>query len=159
MRHGKAEDPLEGISDLERSLTLKGKIVTRQMTKILKEKVKDPGTIFTSPAFRAYETAVIFAGEYGISAEKIRINNAIYFHLDEKTIFDILRLTDENTDTIALFGHNPSFTNLAGYFCKESCDVMPKSGIVSLKFNVATWSGIKPGSGEPELILKPKKLL
>jgi phosphohistidine phosphatase len=159
MRHGKAEDPLSGISDLERSLTLKGKVVTRQMAQILKEKIKDPGTIITSPAFRAYETAVIFANEYGISAEKIKICNNIYFRLDEKTLKDVLKLVDESTETVSLFGHNPSFTNLSGYLCKESCDVVPKSGIVCLRFDVSTWSDIRPSSADPELILKPKKLL
>jgi phosphohistidine phosphatase len=159
MRHGKAEDPLDGISDLERSLTLKGKVVSRQMAQKLKEKIKNPGAIITSPAFRAFETAVIFAGEYGISAEKIKISNNIYFKLDERTIMDILKHVDETIDTVTLFGHNPSFTDLSGYFCRESCDVVPKSGIVCLKFAVSTWSEIKPGSADAELILKPKKLL
>jgi phosphohistidine phosphatase len=159
MRHGKAEDPLSGISDLERSLTLKGKIVTRQMAQILKEKIKDPGSIITSPAFRAFETAVIFAGEFGISAENIKICNNIYYKLDEKTLKDILKHVDETTETVTLFGHNPSFTNLSGYLCRESVDVVPKSGIVCLMFAVSTWSEIKPSSAEPELILKPKKLL
>jgi phosphohistidine phosphatase len=159
MRHGKAEDPLDGISDLERSLTLKGKVVTRQMAQILKEKIKNPGMLITSPAFRAYETAFIFAGEYGISAEKIKICNNIYFKLDEKTIMDILKQVDETTDTVTLFGHNPSFTTLPEYFSKQSTDVVPKSGIVCLRFSVSTWSEIKPSTADAELILKPKKLL
>lgn len=159
VRHGKAEDSLPGISDLERSLNLKGKVVTRQMAQKLKEKIKDPGVLVTSPAFRAFETAVIFAGEYGISAEKIKISNNIYFKLDERTIMDILRNVDETTETVTLFGHNPSFTILSGYFCKESGDVVPKSGIVCLKFGVATWSEIKPNTADAELFLKPKKIL
>ena len=159
MRHGKAEDLLSGISDLERSLTLKGKVVSRQITQKLKEKIKDPGTLITSPAFRAYETAVIFAGEFGINAEKIKISSIIYSRLDERSIMDILKLVDETTDTVTLFGHNPAFTNLSGYFCKESCDVVPKSGIVCLKFGVSKWSEIKPRTADAELILKPKHLL
>jgi len=68
-------------------------------------------------------------------------------------------LVSEEVDTVTLFGHNPSFTELAGYFCNESCDVVPKSGVVSLTFDTKTWSGIKPDSGRSELFLKPKKLL
>jgi phosphohistidine phosphatase len=159
MRHGKAEDPLSGISDLERSLTLKGKVVSRQMAQKLKEKIKDPGTLITSPAFRAYETAYILAGEYGISAEKIKISNIIYYRLDEKSIMEVLKLVDEKTDTVTLFGHNPAFTTLSGFLCKESCDVVPKSGIVCLRFGVSTWGEIKPSTADAELILKPKKIL
>ena len=50
-----------GISDYERSLTLKGKIISRLMGKKLREMEKSPVTIITSPAFRALETALIFA--------------------------------------------------------------------------------------------------
>ncbi|HEX7493785.1 MAG TPA: histidine phosphatase family protein, partial [Bacteroidales bacterium] len=63
IRHGKAEDPVHEISDFERSLTLKGKIISRLMAQRLMEKEKSPGIIVTSPAFRALETAFIFAGQ------------------------------------------------------------------------------------------------
>lgn len=159
VRHGRAEDDSPDIPDFERSLTSRGKTVTRLMAGKLKEKVKDIGVIVTSPAFRAIETALIFAGEYGVNAEKIVLNSAIYFRLDEKLFIDILKSIDEEVDTISLFGHNPSFTELAGYFCKEPGDVIPKSGIVCLSFNVKTWSDVKRNSGNPDLILKPKKVL
>ena len=125
----------------------------------LKEKEKDIGIIITSPAFRAIETALIFAGEYGIDAEKIVIKSNLYFKIDEKSFIDILKSIDEDVNTITLFGHNPSFTELAGYFCREAFDVVPKSGIVCLSFNVKTWSEVKCNTGNPDLVLKPKKVL
>lgn len=159
VRHGRAEDDSPDIPDFERSLISKGKNITRLMAGKLKEKVKDIGVIITSPAFRAIETALIFAGEYGVDAEKIVINSDLYFRLDEKSFIGILKSIDEDVNTISLFGHNPSFTELAGYFCKESCDVIPKSGIVCLSFNVKTWSEVKRNAGNADLILKPKKVL
>jgi phosphohistidine phosphatase len=159
VRHGRAEDDSPDIPDFERSLISKGKNITKLMAGKLKEKVKDIGVIIASPAFRAIETALIFAGEYGVDAEKIVINSDLYFRLDEKSFFVILKSIDEDVNTISLFGHNPSFTELAGYFCKESCDVIPKSGIVCLSFNVKTWSEVKRNAGNADLILKPKKVL
>jgi len=159
IRHGRAEDDSPEIPDFERSLTLKGKNISRLMARKLKEKEIDIGVIITSPAFRAIETALIFAGEYGIDFEKIIINSNMYFRIDEKSFVSILRLIDEDVNTISLFGHNPSFTDLASYFCKEAFDVIPKSGVVCLSFNVKTWSDVKPDSGNLLQFLKPKKVL
>jgi len=159
VRHAKAEDQSPEMTDFERSLTLKGKNVSKLMAKKLKEKEKSLGTIISSPAFRAIETALIFAGEYGIRAEDIILKSSIHSDMGEKSFMDLLRHVDETTETVTLFGHNPTFTDLAGYLCTEACDVMPKCGIVSLSFNTKTWSGIKRNTGNPELILKPKKAL
>jgi len=159
IRHGRAEDDSPDIPDFERSLTLKGKNISRLMAGKLKEKEKNIGILVTSPAFRAIETALIFAGEYGIDAENIIIKSILYFRINEKSFFDILKSINEDVSTITLFGHNPSFTDLAGYFCREAFDVIPKSGIVCLSFNVKTWSEIKRNSGSQVLFLKPKKVL
>lgn len=158
VRHGKAEDGSLNSIDFERSLTAKGKDVSRKMAARLREKIKDPGVLVTSPAFRAIETALIFASEYEINPEKIRISSDIYYRFNEKTILNILRDIDEDVVTVTLFGHNPSFTELSDYFSGEACFNIPKSGIISLRFNTSTWSGIKPGKGEPELFYKPNRL-
>jgi phosphohistidine phosphatase len=159
IRHGRAEEDSPDFPDFERSLTIKGKNVSRLMARNLKEKEKDIGIIITSPAFRAIETALIFAGEYGIDAEKVVINSNLYFKIDERSFIDLLKSVNEEVNTITLFVHNPSFTDLAGYFCREAFDVVPKSGIVCLSFNVRTWSEVKRNGGNPDLFLKPKKVL
>jgi phosphohistidine phosphatase len=159
VRHGRAEDDSPDFPDFERSLTLKGKNVSRLVARKLKETVKDLGVIISSPAFRAIETALIFAGEFGVKAETIVVNSDLYYLNDEKSFTEILKKIDEDATTITLFGHNPSFTELASHFCIEACDVIPKSGIVCLSFKAKTWSEVKPNTGNPDLILKPKKIL
>jgi phosphohistidine phosphatase len=159
MRHGQAEEGADCIPDFERSLTTKGKNVTRQMARKLKEKIRDPGLLVTSPAFRAIETAIIFAGEYGIKPEKIVMNSLIYFRFDHNSVLDILKLTSEDTETITLFGHNPGFSDIASWYSKEHLNMIPKSGIVCLSFNIRTWSELKPASGNPEIFHEPKKIL
>jgi phosphohistidine phosphatase len=159
VRHGKAEDPAPDINDFERSLTTKGKTVSKKMALKLKENEKDLGVIVTSPAFRAIETALIFAGVYSIAPEKIIINSDLYFSIDKDSFMEILRNTEEDVNTITLFGHNPSFTELPGLLGKESMDVMPKSGIICLSFRTKTWSGLNHDTGSTEYFLKPKKVL
>ena len=159
VRHGKAEDESPEISDFERSLTLKGKAVSRLMAQKLREKIKHPGTILTSPAFRALETALIFAGEYGINAENVIMSSRIYNKMNLQNLPSILSAVNEESEVVTLFGHNPSFTQLANNLSREGCEFLPKSGVVCISFNVMTWSDIARNSGTIEYFLKPGEIL
>lgn len=156
VRHGKAEDESSGFSDFERSLTPKGKFVAKQMAGRLREKEKSPGLIISSPAFRALETALIFANEFGISSDKIVLNNDIYFKLSYHNLNTVLSKLDEEADTLTLFGHNPSFTEIANTLSKEGCDSIPKTGIICISFKIMTWSELGRNSGKTEYFLKPE---
>jgi phosphohistidine phosphatase len=159
VRHGKAEDLVPDMTDFERSLTAKGKVVSRKMAFKLLEKENDPGILITSPAFRAFETALIFNNVFKLAPERIKINSNIYFKLDKNTFFEILKEIPEETEIITLFGHNPSFTELPEQFYTEGLEPLPKSGIICLSFKSKTWSGISLNSGFIEYFLKPKKVL
>ena len=159
VRHGKAEEESPEISDFERSLTLKGKAISRLMAHRLIEKEKSPGIILTSPAFRALETAIIFAGEYGIKADDVVMNNIMYTRMSLQNLPSLLSAIKEEVETVTLFGHNPSFTDIANSLSKEGCDFIPKSGVVCLSFKVMTWSGIDRNIGKLEYLLKPEKML
>jgi phosphohistidine phosphatase len=157
VRHARAEDQASGITDFERSLTVKGKMVARQMAKRFREKESDPGLLITSPAFRSLETAYIFAGEFGIKYEKIRIESSIYFKSGLKILFDMLQSIGDENDTLTLFGHNPSFTEIPDRLCKDGCEFLTKTSIVCISFPIRTWSELKTDIGKQEYFLKPEK--
>lgn len=157
VRHGKAEDPASGITDYERSLTIKGKIISRLMARKLRETEKSPITIITSPAFRAIETALIFAKEFGIEPDKILVDSDLYYKMNLVYLTEILSKTGEDGDTIMMFGHNPSFTEIANSLCSEGCDFMPKSGAVGISFDIDSWPDIRQKSGKQLFYLKPEK--
>jgi phosphohistidine phosphatase len=159
VRHGKAEDHCSGISDYERSLTLKGKIISRMMGRKLREIEKTPVTIITSPAFRALETALIFAMDFSIDPENIIIDSDLYHKMNLRYLPEILSGAGENCDTVIIFGHNPSFTEIANNLCREGCDFMPKTGVVGISFDIRTWPEIRQKSGKLEFFLKPEKEL
>jgi phosphohistidine phosphatase len=156
VRHGKAEDPAAGISDYERSLTLKGKVISRMMGRKLREMDKSSITIITSPAFRAIETALIFAMEFDIEPEKIVVNSDLYHKMNLRYLSEILSDAGESCDTVMMFGHNPSFTEMANSLCREGCDFMPKSGIAGISFDILSWTEIGQKSGKLEFFLKPE---
>lgn len=159
VRHARAEDPTPVISDFERSLTLKGKTISRLMARELRGKENSMGIIITSPAFRALETAFIFAEEFEIEHEKIKINSILYYKMNFQHLPELLSLVSEDEETITLFGHNPSFSEIAGSLCKEGCDFMPKCGVVGISFKITTWSEVRHNTGKMEYFLKPEKVL
>jgi phosphohistidine phosphatase len=155
VRHSKAEDPTMDISDFERSLTTKGKILANTMAIRMKEKEKSAGTIISSPAFRAFETALIFASVYKIPSEKVLLAGNIYYKFNFITLREELSRIREEEEVVTLFGHNPSFTDLAGELSAQGCDFIQKCGVVGISFQIATWSELKQSSGKIEYYLKP----
>jgi phosphohistidine phosphatase len=155
VRHGKAEDESSEISDFERSLTLKGKVVAGIMARKLLQKEKSLGVVLTSPAFRAFETALIFAREFGISTDEVLLNSNLYFKMGYRNLPELLSTIDEETETVSLFGHNPSLTEIANILSQEGCDYLPKTAIICISFKIMTWSEIDRNEGKTEYFLKP----
>lgn len=159
VRHGKAEDPAPEITDFERSLTLKGKSISKLVARKLMEKENSPGIMLSSPAFRALETAIIFAGEFGIKPEQIILNSNLYYKMSLQYLTKFLSDVSNDSELVTMFGHNPSFTDIADRLCREGCTFMPKTGVICITFNVSKWSEIKQKSGNIEYFLTPEKIL
>lgn len=159
IRHGKAEGQPGDISDFERSLTLKGKTQSRLMAKLLRSHEKDLGLIITSPAFRALETAIIFAREFSLSPEAMKISSDLYFNLEPAAYISFFSERSEDYDTITLFGHNFLISEMAAFLASDEAEVLPKSGVLCLTFDAEKWSSLRPASGKTAYFLKPKSLL
>ena len=155
VRHGKAEEHTGSHDDYERSLITKGKSVSAKMARLLKKKLDDHAVLITSPAFRAYETAVIFARILGYEPDKILLRDKLYIPASLKSFSDITAELDEKTDTVIFFGHNPSFTEIPDLLSVTGCDIVPKSGIVCLSLKTDTWKDIFREKGTVEFFLKP----
>lgn len=159
IRHGRAEDQTQDISDFERSLTTKGKVISNSMADILLKKDDSKGLMISSPAFRALETALIFAQKFGIKPDEFIIDSNIYYRMNLAHLTEILKQTGSDTNKIFLFGHNPSFTEMADRLSIGGCEFMSKCSVAALSFKINNWNEIKPGSGKLEYFLKPDKAL
>lgn len=156
IRHGKAESRDPDITDFERSLTVKGKLISREMAKLFRKKEKNPGLMITSPAFRALETAFIFADELEIRPENVKMDANLYFRPGIHHLFDMLVSEGNDYDTITLVGHNPSLTVMADRLSRDGFEFLTKTGIVCLSFPVKSWAEIKLNTGNIEYSLKPE---
>jgi phosphohistidine phosphatase len=157
VRHGRAEDSTSMIPDYERSLTTKGKSISEKMALILKQMEKTPAVMVTSPAFRAYETAIVFARVLDYNPDEIILKECLYSHANLKSFADIVGEISDEINTIIFFGHNPSFTEIPDRLSKTGIDFLPKTGIVCISFKTDTWAGIVREKGTVDYFLKPEK--
>ena len=156
IRHGKAEEQPGEISDFERSLTLKGKIQSKLMAQLLRSHEKNIGLIITSPAFRAIETAIIFAREFGSNPDAMNISSDLYFNLEPGEYISFFSARSEEYDTMTLFGHDFLISEMAAFFAEDETEVLPKSGVLCLTFNADKWSSLLKASGKTAYFLNPK---
>jgi phosphohistidine phosphatase SixA len=66
--------------------------------------------------------------------------------------------TANNISTLAIIGHNPTFTELGHYYGKHFAKSISKCGVLALQFNVNDWQSIKPYTGESLFYISPKTL-
>lgn len=156
VRHAKAVDRHKHLSDMERALTLEGEKDAKRTAKRLKAAGVTPQLLISSPANRALETAHIVAGEFGYPVEKIVLKQSAYDAPDAETLLAALRDIENHHDSVVLFGHNPSLSELAGNLMAGCAESLPKSGFVVISIAKDGWRDLLPGDGTPSDI-KSKK--
>jgi phosphohistidine phosphatase len=141
VRHGKSSWDLGNISDIDRPLKERGVNDGYLMAERLLAKNLNPEKIITSPANRALHASTIFARVLRYPYQNIDINEDIYF-ADKKTMLNLIKHVHNQFESLMLFGHNPTFTDLANHFLNHSIDNIPTTGVVWLKFEANEWAEI-----------------
>jgi phosphohistidine phosphatase len=156
VRHAKSSWDYEGISDADRPLKLKGIKNAHEMARRMKLRNSLPELIISSPANRALHTATIFAKVMEFPFEKINIDLLLYGS-DANTIINMIKKTNNNINSLMIFGHNPDFTDIANLFIDEPVFEIPTSGLVQITFAVDNWMNIGKQEVNDFLIDFPKK--
>jgi len=146
-RHAKSSWDFEEISDIDRPLNPRGLNSAYLMAKRFGERNVLPDLVLTSPANRALYTAVIFARVLNLSWDKVVMDEKIYMGYADD-IIHIVESIDNKHNNIMIFGHNPTFTDLANHFLDNRIDNIPTAGIVSLTFKENSWNTI--GTAKPQ---------
>lgn len=141
IRHGKSSWKEEGLDDIDRPLADRGIRNADTMARRLKESGEVPELIFTSPANRALNTAMIMARIWGLHAASMEVHDDLYMAYES----DIEAVVSEAPDSVrglAIFGHNPTFTLYANRFLDKALDNLPTAGVVIVTLESDGWSGI-----------------
>ena len=126
------------------------------MGKILQEKGVLPQLLISSPALRAYTTAKEIAKSITYPEENIRIQDSIY-EANPETMLRLIQDLDDNYQSVMLFGHNPTFTELANLFSEVYIENIPTCGILCVLFDVSTWSAATPQTAQVLWFDYPKR--
>jgi phosphohistidine phosphatase len=141
IRHGKSSWDNEGLDDIDRPLAPRGIRGAKLMAGRLKDTGMIPGLIYSSPASRALNTALIMQGEWGLDPSQLEIHDDLYTgYLSE--ISGVVGQAPDEAVSLAIFGHNPSFTMYANTFLKVPLDNLPTAGVVVLTFKCDSWKEI-----------------
>jgi phosphohistidine phosphatase len=138
VRHAKSDWGNESITDILRPLNERGYTDAQILAKQLTQKIAQPQYWLTSPAIRAYTTAIIFAQAFNYDFDKLVINTAIY-EASVKTLQSIVTSIPDSQETAFLFGHNPGFTKFFNQFSDSDVDNIATCGIAALSNDVLSW--------------------
>lgn len=98
--------------------------------------------VFSSPAKRAFDTALIMVSELGLSTEDIQIEEELYDFMGEQALRFVRSLPDD-LHTIMTFGHNNACTHLAQSLGNYTNANIPTATAVIFHFDVSLWSDIE----------------
>ena len=98
--------------------------------------------VFSSPAKRAFDTALLMVSRLGLSTENIQIKEDLYDFVGEQALGFVLSLPDD-IHTIMTFGHNNACTHLAQSLGNYTKTNIPTATAVIFHFDVSLWSDIQ----------------
>jgi len=141
IRHGKSSWEHEGLDDIDRPLAERGIRNAGEMAERLLADGQVPRLIFSSPANRALNTALIMSKCWKMDPSELQIHDSLYLaYLSE--IEQVVASAPAELRSLAIFGHNPSFTSYANLFLDLPLDNLPTAGVVIVTLESDSWGGI-----------------
>ena len=98
--------------------------------------------IYSSPAKRAFDTALLMISELGLSSENIQIEEELYDFMGNQTLCFVRSLPND-LHNIMTFGHNNACTHLAQSLGNYTNANIPTATAVIFHFDVSLWSDIQ----------------
>ncbi len=147
VRHAKSSREETNLKDWERPLLEIGIERANKVSRILKRKKIYPDKIISSHAFRALNTAVIFAIGLDYPADEIDISHDIYGKKPGNVI-DLIKRQDNSVNSLMIFGHNPVFTDLYNLLSGEKLPNLSTSAVACIQFETENWSKIHLKKGK-----------
>jgi phosphohistidine phosphatase len=147
VRHAKASRDEIHLKDWERSLIPEGIERANEVSKILKGKKVHPGKIISSHAFRALNTALIFARCLEYPLNEIEVSQDLY-ETNKQHILRLLKKQENRISSLMIFGHNPVFTDLYNLLTGEQLEDFPTSAVACIQFETDQWVEIGEKKGK-----------
>ena len=100
--------------------------------------------IFTSPANRAFHTAIILAYECKIAFSLFHIEESLY-DFQGDSVLSFISAMDNSFKSVIIVGHNPTFTYLINRLSNKKIDHLPTAAFAKIVFESDNWQNIGKG--------------
>jgi phosphohistidine phosphatase len=154
VRHAKSTKSMLNIRDIDRPLHERGYEDAYAAGQRLAEKKFAADLLISSPAVRAFSTALIFADRLSYHENKIQLCKNLYETSADDYITEISEAGD-SANSVMLFGHNPSISEALTSLLKKGM-AMGTSDCAVIKFEIDSWKNIFKAKGELVLYISPK---
>ncbi len=124
------------------------------MGKYLANNYSSPEVLISSTASRAFYTALFICDQWGIDEGHIRLEKNL-FHAGSSEILEVVKKAPK-CDSLAIFGHNPGFTDFANRIASTSISNVPTCGVVGISLEIDSWRNVTFGSGKQLFFQVPK---
>ena len=141
IRHAKSSWDHPGLEDIDRPLASRGIRNAKDMAGRLQKAGLIPQLLFTSPANRALNTALLMSRKWKMDPEQLQVHEHLYDAYVSEIQKVVARAPGHITD-LAIYGHNPSFTAYANTFLGFHLDNLPTAGVVVASLESDSWEGI-----------------
>ncbi len=141
IRHGKSSWDHQGLDDIDRPLSERGILNAEEMAKRLAQKGLIPELLISSPASRALNTALIMARFWMLKPSALQIHEPLY-DAYSSNIEKVVSGIPPEVKSVAIFGHNPSWTAYANQFLSSPLDNLPTAGVVVVTLESNNWRGL-----------------
>lgn len=146
IRHAKSSWADPRVQDHDRPLNERGLRDAPAMALKFKERKEPIQRLISSTANRARTTAQHLAQAMGKSADAIELNKAIYL-ASMNGLFRVINDLPDDLESVALFGHNPGFTDLCEQLTHASIGNLPTCSMARIDFDLDNWEQVSTGTG------------
>ena len=158
VRHAKSSWDNPALRDHDRPLNKRGLHDAPRMAKLLKKLGVQPDLLVSSTANRAFTTARFIAEGLGYPEDAIIRKSEIYEAYPSMILRVISSLPDDK-HTVFLFGHNPTFTDVANNFTDNYIDNVPTCGVVHIESSASSWALFDDDNARVKACYFPKEVL
>lgn len=145
VRHAKSSWDVIGQKDFDRTLNERGKKDAPEMAHRLKEKGLKVDLFVSSPAKRAYKTAICFAEAFKQERDAIMLAEPLY-EASAETFYHVVSGLPNKHATVALFSHNPGITAFVNGLTNVRTDNMPTCAIFAVQADTNDWKTFRESS-------------
>lgn len=156
IRHAKSSWDNPTLRDFERPLNERGMTIAPKMAALMQ--ARRPDLLVSSPARRAIDTARYFAAACQIPEDEIVQVRELY-EASPTEIMRIISALPDTAQTVFMFGHNPSFTEVSHLLTDDFITNIPTCGIVQIVSDAPDWRSMYEGNSRIQEKWFPKLVL